>query len=103
MHLARETNARHIFAGEIRARKRFANCNAGGVPPVLRLLLRPADLRSRERLMICRGGRNEPSGLINDDRARAAGADVNPKYVDKASSTVFKLSLWGTSYTVSRR
>jgi hypothetical protein len=87
MHLAGEANASDVFAGEIRAGKRIANRGARGVPPIFGLLLGPADLRSRERLMICRGGRNEPAALIDDDCARAAGANVNPKYVDRASST----------------
>ena len=37
--------------------------------------------------MLLRGGRNEAAALIDDDCARTASADVNPEYVDKASST----------------
>ena|SRR5207248_2342034 len=87
MHLAGEADAGNVFACEICCRKRFAKCGAGGAPPVFGMLLGPANLRRRERLMVCRGGRNEPPALIDDDRARAACANVNPKYVDKASST----------------
>lgn len=87
MHLAGEADAGEVFAGEVRTRKRFANRNAGGAPPVFGLLFRPANLRRCERLMIGRSGRNEPPALIDDDGARAAGANVNPEYVDKASSS----------------
>src|SRR5690242_4076300 len=87
MHLAGETDANDVFAGEIRTGKSFANCSASGVPPVFGLLLCPAYLRSREGLMICRSGRNKPTALIHDDGACAASADVNPQYVDKASPT----------------
>ena len=87
MHLAGETDASDVFAGEIRARKRFANCDARGAPPIFRLLLRPSNLRGRERLMIRRGGGNEPPAFVDDGGACAARADVNAEYVDKASST----------------
>ena len=56
MHLAGEANASDVFAGKIRVRKRFANRDAGGAPPIFRLLLCPTYLRSREGLMICRSG-----------------------------------------------
>src|ERR671923_853829 len=87
MHLAGEPDACDVFACEIRATKCFANGDAGGAPPVFGLLLRPANLWSRKRLMICGGGRNEPPALIHDDGACATGANVNSEYVDKASST----------------
>jgi hypothetical protein len=87
MHLAGEADAGDVFASEICSSKRFANCFAGGAPPVFGMLLRPANLRSRERLMFLRGGRNETAALIDDDSARAPSANVNPKYVDMASST----------------
>jgi len=44
-------------------------------------------LRSCERLVIRRRGRNEPPALIHDDGACPARANVNPEYVNKASST----------------
>jgi hypothetical protein len=87
VHLAGESNGSDVFAGKIRTPKGLANSDACGAPPVLGLLLRPANLGSRKRLMICRCGRNEPPVLVDDDGACAAGANVNAKYVDKASST----------------
>jgi hypothetical protein len=87
VHLAGEADASDVFAGETRASKNFANCCARGSPPVFGMLLGPANLRRRERLMFLRGGRNETAALIDDDSARAASANVNPKYVDVASLT----------------
>jgi hypothetical protein len=45
VHLAGKADAGYILAVEIRARKRFANGKAGCPPPVVRMLLGPADLR----------------------------------------------------------
>lgn len=115
MHLAGKTNAGDVFASEIRGGKRFVNSDAGGVPPIFRMLLCPADLRRRERLMICHRGRNQPSALIDDESACAARANVNPEYVNKASSTASsqqsgdiiysraKLAREGRAWTDSRR
>jgi hypothetical protein len=56
VHLAGKADASNIFAAEIGARKRFANGEASGAPPVFGMLLGPADLRRGEGLMIRSGG-----------------------------------------------
>jgi len=56
MHLAGETDAGDVFAGEIRACERFAHGEASGTPPVFGLLLRPANLRRGKGLVIFGGG-----------------------------------------------
>src|SRR5438045_6443616 len=94
MHLSGEADAGNVFACEICCRKRFVNGSAGGAPPVFGMLFRPANLRRCEGLMIRRGGRNEPPALFDDDRARAACANVNPKYVDKALLDSFEPTEW---------
>jgi hypothetical protein len=85
VHLAGETDRGDVFAGQMRRRERLANCDAGGAPPVFRLLFGPADLWSSERLMIRRCGGNQLAAVIDYDGPRATGADVNSEKVDKAS------------------
>ncbi len=51
------------------------------------MLLGPADLRRSKALMLFRGGGDDPAVAIDDDGARSSGANVNPEYVDRASST----------------
>jgi hypothetical protein len=79
VHLAGEADASDIFAGEICFRERLANGEAGGAPPIFRLLLGPAHLRRSERLVIGCRGRDDAAFSINHDGARAAGSDINPK------------------------
>ncbi len=51
------------------------------------MLLGPTDLRRSEGLMLFRGGGDDPAVAIDDDGARSSGTNVNPEYVDRASST----------------
>jgi hypothetical protein len=76
VHLAGEADAGDFFAAKVRCRKRLPNSNAGGTPPVLRVLLGPADLRRRERLMFFRGGGDNTTAAIQDDGAGSSGANV---------------------------
>jgi hypothetical protein len=78
MHLAGETDAGDVLPSKIRASQRFADCDAGGVPPVLGLLLGPANLGRSKGFVIFGGGRDEEAGLIDYDGPRAARANVNP-------------------------
>lgn len=79
VHLAGEADTGDIFAGEIGIRERLANGEAGGAPPILGMLLGPADLRRGEGLVIGGGRRDDPAVAINYDGARAAGANVDPE------------------------
>jgi len=76
--LARETDAGDIFADKVRASERFVHREASGAPPILGLLLGPANLRRGERLVVFRGARDKAAALIDYDRAGAASANINP-------------------------
>jgi hypothetical protein len=93
MHLAGETDAGDIFARKIRGGQCFTDSDAGCAPPVLRLLLSPANLRRRKRLMIFGGGRDQTPALIDYDSACAPSADINSEYVDNAPSKTSRCDL----------
>jgi hypothetical protein len=82
VHLPGISYAGDIGGGEVGFGKRRANRDAGGAPPVVRLLLSPADMRGSEGNVFfsCRG--DDPAPLIYDKRACAAGADVNAEDVN---------------------
>jgi len=80
--LAGEADAGDVFASEIRTGKRFAQGGTCGVPPILRLLLGPANFRGGKGLMIFCGGRDKPTRLIDEQGARTAGANVNSENVN---------------------
>lgn len=84
VHLAREADRGDVFAGQIRARKRFAHGGARDVPPILGLLLGPAYLRGGKGPMILRGRRDKATRLIDEQGARPAGANVNSDNVNGA-------------------
>src|SRR6266478_5409443 len=86
VHLTGEAKASDFFSFEVGTRDGLANRNARGAPPVFGMLLGPADLRRSEGLMLFRGGGNNPAVAIDDDGARSSCANVNPEYVDRASS-----------------
>ncbi len=88
VHLTGEANASDFFSFEVGTRDYLANRDAGGAPPVFGMLLGPADLRRSKGLMLLRGGSDDPAVAIDNDGARSSGANVNPEYVDRASSTI---------------
>jgi hypothetical protein len=85
VHLTGKADAGDVFAAEIRFGERLADGEAGGAPPIIGMLFGPADLRRGEGLMIRSGGRYNAAVAIDYDGACSAGADVNPKQVDRAS------------------
>jgi hypothetical protein len=85
--LAGEADASDFFGAQVCTGDGFANRDAGGAPPVFGLLLGPANLRRSERLMFFRGGGDDAAPAVDDDGARSSGTNVNPEYVDIASST----------------
>jgi len=85
MHLARKSDGGDRVRRESRRLKRFANSQRGGAPPVSRVLFRPARLRTGEIGMRLRAGGQDCSPVIEDDRARSAGADVNTENENTAS------------------
>jgi hypothetical protein len=79
VHLAGKAHASDFFAAEVRGRKRLANSDARGSPPVLRVLLGPADLQRREWLVVFGGRRDDAAAAIDDDGARSSGANIYSK------------------------
>jgi len=88
--LAGEADAGDVFASEIRGGKHFAHGGAGGVPPILGVLLGPANLRGGKGLMIFGGGGDKATRLIDEEGSRAAGANVNSKNVNGAPRGVLE-------------
>jgi len=65
--------------------KRFANGKRRGAPPIARILLRPAGLRTGE-IGVLFGARSEYCAvLVKDNRARAACSDINAEDWNGAS------------------
>lgn len=93
MHLAGEADAGYFLGAKVGACDGLANRDAGGAPPVLRLLLGPSDLRGSEGLMFFRGGGNDAALAVDDERASSSGTNVDSENVDRASSTTQNLSL----------
>src|SRR5947209_14855622 len=81
MHLSRKADAQDLFAAQFRISHGFANCQASGAPPVVRLLFGPTNLGGSKGLMFLRGGGNHAARLVDDDGASAAGAYVNSKHM----------------------
>jgi hypothetical protein len=77
VHLARKADAGDVFAAEIRFGERLADGEAGGAPPVFRMLLGPANLRRGEGLMVRSGRRDNAAVAADYNGARAASANVN--------------------------
>jgi len=90
VHLTGEADAGDVFASEIRGGKRSAHGGASGVPPILGLLLGPANLRRGKGLMILRGGGDKATRLIEEQGPRAAGANVNSENVNGAPRGVLE-------------
>jgi hypothetical protein len=95
VHLTGEADAGDFFSAQVCTREGFANGDAGGTPPVFGMLLGPADLRRSEGLVVFGGGRDDAAVAVNDDGARSSGTNVNPEYVDRASSTTSRWSYCG--------
>jgi hypothetical protein len=76
VHLAGEADAGDFFAAKVRCREGLADRDAGGAPPVLRVLLGPADLRRGEGLVIFGGRRDDAAAAIDNDGAGSSGANV---------------------------
>ena len=79
MHLPGKTYARNIFSAEIGIPQCLANRDATSPPPIFRMLFGPANLWGSKWLVFFRRGCEHRSTLINNERPRAAGPDVNAK------------------------
>ena len=77
MHLAGEADASDLVPAQISLRQRFANGDARSAPPISGMLFRPADFRRGERLVFFGSGGDDAAVFVDDQRACAAGSDVD--------------------------
>ena len=85
MHLAGESDGGDGFGCEARSPEGFANRQCGGAPPVARILLRPAGLRTGEVGVLFRARRKNRAVFVEEDGAGSAGSDVDAEDGDTAS------------------
>jgi hypothetical protein len=85
MHLAGEADACYFFGANRRFLQSFFYRDAAGAPPIARILFGPATLRRSERLMLFRPRRHDDTRGVHQQRAGAAGANVNAKEADLGS------------------
>jgi hypothetical protein len=77
MHLAGKADAGDGIAGKISGLKRFADGDAGGPPPVARILFGPAGFGTGEVGVLCGAGSENCAAVIKDDGASSTGTNVN--------------------------
>jgi len=85
VHLARKSDGGDGFGCETRGRERFANRERGSAPPVARVLLGPAWLRTGEVGVLFCARSEDTAVLVENDGARSTGADVNAEDGNTAS------------------
>lgn len=85
MHLSGETQTSNGVPPQSGTLQSAWNGNRASGPPIVRLLLGPANLLRRKGSVLFRGGSNYAPVLIHNQDTRSAGAYVNPEYVDKLS------------------
>jgi len=64
--------------------QRFWNGYAASAPPVVGMLLGPTDLGRGEGSVIFGRGRSDMTVLIDDQRACAAGSDIDAENVNRS-------------------
>jgi hypothetical protein len=85
VHLAGESDGGDGFGCEARGLEGFANRQCDGAPPVARILLRPAGLRTGEVGVLFRARRQDRAVFVEEDGAGSAGSDVDAEDGDTAS------------------
>ena len=83
--MARESDGGDGFGCEARGLEGFANRQCGGAPPVARILLRPAGLRTGEVGVLFRARRKDRAVFVEDDGTGSAGSDVDAEDGNTAS------------------
>ena len=86
VHLSGETNAGDFVGAKARLLQGFRNSYAAGSPPVVGMLLGPADLGRGKRGMLLGGGCDDVPLFVDDQRARATGSNIDAENVNGASS-----------------
>jgi hypothetical protein len=77
VHLAGEADATDFSCANIGVGQRLADRDGAGAPPVLGMLLRPADLWRGERCVLFGRGCEQAALFVDDEGPRAASANVN--------------------------
>jgi hypothetical protein len=85
VHLAGEADTGDFLGANRRFLQGFSYGDAAGAPPIARILLGPARVRRSERLMFFTARCDDGAGNVGQQRACAAGADVNAEEVDVGS------------------
>src|ERR1019366_584252 len=85
VHLSGETQTSNGVPPQSGTLQSTWNSNRASGPPIVRLLLGPANLRRSKGSVLFRGGGNDTPVLVNNQDTRSAGSYVNPEYVDKLS------------------
>ena len=88
VHLAGEADAGDVIWAQIGGMKSLADSRAAGSPPVARILLGPAGARTAEGLVVVGAGSDDFAGGVHDERAGAAGTNVDAEISDVASFEV---------------
>lgn len=77
MHLSGEADAADCLSARAELRKGLSDDESACLPPIARVLLRPADLRRLKRYVFRRSGREYFTPFVNDECARSACTDVD--------------------------
>src|SRR5437588_3022712 len=85
MHLARKADGRDIRRTGSRLGNNLPNSLATSAPPILRLLLGPAGLGRGEVTMFSCGRSKDSPAFVDEQRAGATGADVDPQKIHRLS------------------
>jgi hypothetical protein len=90
VHLSGKSDARDCVAANRSARERSANRQTASAPPIARILFGPTGARRCERGVLFDAGAEDAALCVDDESARAAGADVNSENVNgRVSSSNF--------------
>jgi len=76
--LSGDTEASNVIAPQARDFQSTRNGNRASSPPIIRLLLGPANLRGNKGSMLFGRRGNHMPVLIDNEDTRSASSDVNP-------------------------
>jgi hypothetical protein len=85
VHLAGEADAGDIFAAQFGRSQRLANSDAASSPPIVGMLLGPANRGRRKRRMLLGSRRGDRALFVKQQGACSAGANVNAQEINRIS------------------